>query len=418
MEGSVREGVCTYMLKSPASVFLSKDVAHETPVSGPHDDRVVGEPRIAPAHAQIEEEAAHRLMNARETLVGPAAAGHMAEQPPVGVSDIGVAHDDVGGKEGPGFRASAGPRDADARHLPPPHLHAHRRRLRVHDAADLAEDGLQGGDQAVHPPAGVPHAAFLLQVRDHEEDGGRAERVASEKQGMKRVQETVSPVVEVACHGAGDRPPGVQAGHPGREPDHGGERVEGASAQSLGDHGVMNGPEIGVEGLEACGIARVVQRHRRLHALDVRGVVEPGAVVKPDPVEGIERHQGDVVAQAPPGRREHVLENRRRRDQAGAGVEHVSVPAQLARPPSELRAPFDQGGGHAGGLEADGRGQTSEATSDYDGAERPVPAGVARRRMWRPAIGAPDGPGSHRVRDHGVAGRRSTRRRLRARSRP
>ncbi len=157
----------------------------------------------------------------------------------------------------------------------------------------------------------------------------------------------------------------LQLQHRGRDAHHVAQGVEGLVG------------EVGVADVEdAPGVVRqlavavdVTRRHGRDLGEDpllVAYVVEGGAVLEVDPVEGIHRDHREVVLGPPPHRREELVEEVGGGDDGRTGVEGEAVAAEDGGATSGLLVGLDEGHPVAGGAEADRAGHAAEAGADDD----------------------------------------------------
>ena len=102
------------------------------------------------------------------------------------------------------------------------------------------------------------------------------------------------------------------------------------------------------------------------HRRRVARVVEHGAVVKTDPVEGRHRDELHVIRELLPAELPELLEEEGRGDDGGPGVEREALLAEDARPAARLVVPLEDGDVVAPGAEPDGGGEPAEATADDD----------------------------------------------------
>ncbi len=165
-----------------------------------------------------------------------------------------------------------------------------------------------------------------------------------------------------------DRAPRTQLQQARNKSRQASQRVEGLGAEPIADDGVVDGLHLLHEVVQALGVAGVEPAHLRLHALHVTHVVQRRAVVEVDPVVGIQRDEIHIVDEPAAGRAKDVVDDARRRDQAGAHVEDVATVLELIGAPSDALALLEERDLEAGGLEADGEGEAPEAAADHHGA--------------------------------------------------
>ncbi len=95
------------------------------------------------------------------------------------------------------------------------------------------------------------------------------------------------------------------------------------------------------EALPALDVAGREARDLGAHLCSVAAVVERGAVVEADPVEGIGRHERDVIAHALAGERPELFEEKGSGHDGRTGVEREAVLAEDARASSRLLEAID-----------------------------------------------------------------------------
>ena len=153
-------------------------------------------------------------------------------------------------------------------------------------------------------------------------------------------------VLEPSVHERRNRKECLQLCHAGEKAEHGAYAVEWLRAQTISDYRVIDRPDLVHESVEVGRVLGIEAFHLRLHALRVAHVVDVRSIMEVDPVVRIERHQIDVVGEAPVGCGENRVDNMGGSDQAGPHIEGVSLVAQLIRAATECVTLFQQGDIH------------------------------------------------------------------------
>jgi hypothetical protein len=328
-------------------------------VARPEHDRVVRDLRVFAFSPEIPDKKAHRVPLSIDARVRPALAVLGRDEVAVRPRRVGVGDDDVGldaltVREQHAARALA--LDEDLLHLGPA----------AHGAALAFDQRYEAVHQRAGTADGKVHAPVALEEGDERVDRRRRERVPADEERVK-AQHLAEPVVlHVARHHAVDGAVAAELDHLRDDLRHVHPRAEGHVAQlleadakdllALRDEALVPGH---VAGLEFADLAA--------HFGGVAGVIKLLTVGKPDPVERRHRPHVDGVRHALAAQRPQLLEEERRGDHGGPGVEgepvllvHVSSPAGGI----EL---VQHGHAVAAGAEAHRRGEPAKAAADHDG---------------------------------------------------
>ena len=161
-----------------AEDFLVEDIVEELFVAAAEKDGVVFDVFVNAAGAEVNDEEAHGVFHAVELLISPLGAGAFRKHFAVGVGDVGVADDGVGGVHladvgvDAGGDATAGEDAADGG-------------VEMDFAAEFFEELAERGDDGASAAHGVVDAPFAFQMVNQGIDGRRLEGVAADQERVK-----------------------------------------------------------------------------------------------------------------------------------------------------------------------------------------------------------------------------------------
>ena len=339
-----------------------EDVVEQALVARAQHHRVVRHIVEAAVGAEVPDEQAHRVALARDAAVGPVAAVLRLDKMTIGPRGVGVGDHHVGGDAlaagqlhaGGGGLAVAG-LDHDAPHLAvQPHRHIAPFQQADHRAHQRAG--------AAHRPV---HTPLALERMNQAVDAGDRERVAADQQRLQREHHAQPGLTHATGHQRMQAAPAAhleQIRHRAQQIPQRvvGDRAELEKADVVGELRFLHQPVVAghIAGRHAADL--LAQR------IDVVVVVEVAAVVEAHPIERVDWPQVDVVGQPPAAQRPQFFEERRHRDDRGAGIEDEAVLVPLHRAAARGVELLEHGDAIAAAAQADGRRQTAEAAADDD----------------------------------------------------
>jgi len=346
-------------------LLVVENVVEQPFVPRPQQDGVVLHVLVGAVRPEVPDEQAHRVVHVLHLAVRPRVAVLGRHEVPVGPAHVGVGDHEVGGD----FLARGEAHPAG--------------RLVLHeDLIDLRAVALRDVEvrkevrQALHERAGaahgVPHAPLALQMCDERVDGGRAERVPPHQQRVEGQHLPDLGVGDVLGDEAVHRAVALQLHHRRHDAEHVRHVVERHVAELL---------EADLEDLfaffqEAPVPVHVLRREAAdflHHFVGVARVVEGGPVVEADAVEGVDGHELHVVLQVAPAEGPELLEQKRRGNDGGPGVERKAVLLEDARPAAGLIEAVEKRHPKATRPQSDGGREPAHSGPNDDGVGRVGP---------------------------------------------
>ena len=373
--------------------FARENVAQKAAVARAHDHGVVVHVGKRAARAEIPDEQAHGVARACQPRIGPAPALMPGEEFGVGPAGIGVGDNDVRRDMLAAGKAHAGGSIAFHGDLLDLCVQAHGTALPLHET----DHGPDDGAGSAH---GVMHAMLALEVADQRVVGRGGERISADQQRMKAEGDTQLLVAEIAGNLGVDRAVAAEPDDIRRGAQNGRETVEWLVGQFAERH-LVDFRVVHNEALEARDIGGFDARDLGTHRGKIRRRVEDAAVIKTDLVERVDAAQVDVVRQVLAAQRPEFLEQVRRGDDGGPGIEGETVlPVDVGAAAWRIEL-FQQGDAVAARAEPDGRGKAAEAGANHHGmrpmGRQRVEHGVSSRiyAATRPLAVVAGNRGSH-----------------------
>ena len=340
---------------------LVEDVVQQPFVAGAEDDGVMGDVFVGLLGAEVGDEEAHGLAPPGDCVVGVFLAVLCGDH--LGVDDGGicVADDEVGLEGLTALEPDAADGSAGV------DLNLGHRGVEANLDAELGEQAGERADDGGGSAERVVDAPLPLQPVDEHVDGAGLEGVSADQQGLEGEDLPEPLILHEAGDEAVDRLVGAEPDHVGDDTEHLADTVEGAVCE-LQVADVEDLLRLGDEPLVVVDIAGVDGADVGEQTLFVSDVVEAGAVVELDAVEGIYRDELEVVFTLAPDEFEEFVEQVGGGDDGGAGVEGEAVALEDRGATARLFVGLEDGDVPAAGAETDGRSEPSEAGTNDDGA--------------------------------------------------
>ena len=182
-----------------------EDFADQLAVAGAEADGVVLDVGAVRLQAEIDDEERHREFLALQAFRRRGAAFRAGQELVIGVHDVGIGGDEVGGKA-PSVLQDNG-RGAAVRELD-----LCRLRRQMHRAAEILKQPHHAGHERAGAAAREPDAPLPLQRMDQRIDRRRREGIAADEQRMEGKGLPKLPVLNEARDLGIDAAPGLQAG--------------------------------------------------------------------------------------------------------------------------------------------------------------------------------------------------------------
>ena len=346
------------------------DVVEQAFVAWAEQDHVVRDARPAALDAEMHHEQGGAEALARQAARIIRAALGAGQQVLVAVHDVGIAGDGIEPFAPARMRFDLG-------RLLAQRVHMDHRVVQPHRAAKPFEMAHHARDQPVGSATRPPHAAIDFQLVDQRVDAAGLHRIAADQQRVEAQRLAQFLVLDIARDHRIDAAPGLLLGERRCRLKHRFE-IEERHMAELDVAFLVNGFGIFEEPLVACNVGRIELGDLAEQLLFVVRIVELRPVGPGEPVERHDRHEldvfGDVVSRQCP----QLLQAVGVRYHGRSGIEGETFALPVVGAATGLVARFDHRGLDAGGLEADGERQTTEARTDHAGTA------PGRHRFYRP----------------------------------
>ena len=266
---------------------------------------------------EIPDEKSHGGGRALDLPCPPTPLAPIRQHVQVGVSGIGVRDHDL-------RRNPLATFQLDARRTTIVDQNAADRRIATHLPTlpfDQIHESMHEAPGAAHCKV---HAVLTLQVRNKRVNGGRARRIAADKERMEAQNLTQLLTLHVARDQAIHRPVGLQSKQIGHYADHRRNGVEWLVNQ-LPEADPVDLRRICKEALVARDIVRSNALHFLTHRSRVPGVLECLSIIEADSIERIAGNDLDVIRKRAAAEAPEFLEQKRSCHDCGPGIEREPV---------------------------------------------------------------------------------------------